>query len=234
MTSSDTDSPLDHPIATWVISLLIAFSVITFSIETLPNLTTQEKELLKYCEWLIMGLFCAEYIARILLTRKKLSYIFSFYGIIDFLAFVPFFIATSIDLRTLRILRFLRLFRVLKLARYRDALNRLVKCLSTVKEELVVYTLGSCMLIYLSAVGIYHFEHGAQPEIFKSVFDGIWWAVSTLTTVGYGDIHPITVGGKIFTFLILILGLGMIAVPTGIIASSLSSLRKPPSKNEPE
>ncbi len=82
------------------------------------------------------------------------------------------------------------------------------------------------MMLYLSAVGIYHFEHAAQPEVFSSIFDCLWWAVATLTTVGYGDIYPITVGGRLFTFIILILGLGLVAVPTGIVASSLSSIKR--------
>ena len=82
------------------------------------------------------------------------------------------------------------------------------------------------MLLYLSAVGIYHFEHAAQPENYTSLFDCLWWAVATLTTVGYGDIYPITTGGRLFTFLILMLGLGVVAVPTGVIASALSAVRK--------
>jgi voltage-gated potassium channel len=80
-------------------------------------------------------------------------------------------------------------------------------------------------MLYLAAVGIYHFEHRAQPEVFRSMFDSLWWAVATLTTVGYGDIYPITIGGRLFTFLVLMLGLGLVAVPIGIVASSLSVVR---------
>ena len=94
------------------------------------------------------------------------------------------------------------------------------------KEELVIFTIASFVLLFLAAVGIYHFENEAQPEVFRSIFDALWWAVATLTTVGYGDIYPITGGGRLFTFGILMVGLGMIAVPTGIIASSLSDVRR--------
>ena len=79
-------------------------------------------------------------------------------------------------------------------------------------------------LLYISAVGIYYFENPAQPEVFKSVFHSLWWAVETFTTVGYGDICPVTVGGKVFSFFMLMLGLGIIAVPSGLIASALSKI----------
>lgn len=220
------ENRLDSPIATWIISVLIGLSVITFSIETVPNLSETTLAILNYCELFIVVVFTAEYLARIWLTEKKLKFIFSFYGLVDLLAIAPFYLATAIDLRSLRLLRLLRLLRILKLVRYNQALSRFTSALSVAKEELIIYTLGSFVLIYLSAVGIYHFEHAAQPEVFRSIFDSIWWAVATLTTVGYGDIYPITTGGRLFTFLILILGLGMVAVPTGIVASALSSIRK--------
>jgi len=91
---------------------------------------------------------------------------------------------------------------------------------------LILFIIATCFLLYLSAVGIYYFENSVQPEQFKSVFHSLWWAVSTLTTVGYGDVYPITVGGKIFTFFMLIIGLGIIAVPTGLIAAALTKVPK--------
>ena len=94
------------------------------------------------------------------------------------------------------------------------------------KEELIIFTFASFVLLYLAAVGIYHFEHAAQPEVFRSIFDCLWWSVATLTTVGYGDIFPITDGGRFFTCIVLMIGLGLVAVPTGIVASSLSAIRR--------
>ena len=81
-------------------------------------------------------------------------------------------------------------------------------------------------MLYLTAVGIYYFEHEAQPEQFKSIFHSLWWALTSLTTVGYGDMYPITVGGKVFTFVILSIGLGIVAIPTGLLASALSQARQ--------
>ena len=88
------------------------------------------------------------------------------------------------------------------------------------------------MLLYVSAMGIYYFENPVQPEAFSSVFDGLWWAVVTLTTVGYGDVYPVTVGGKAFTFFVLMIGLGIVAVPTGLIASALGKAREMSSCDE--
>lgn len=84
----------------------------------------------------------------------------------------------------------------------------------------------TAIMLYLSAVGIYYFENGAQPDQFKSVFHSLWWAVTTLTTVGYGDVYPVTTGGRVFTCFVLLIGLGIIAVPTGLLASALSQARE--------
>jgi len=208
------------------IQLLIIISLISFSLETLPDLTAETYLFLSTIEVFIVTIFSIEYVLRIAVTKKKLSYIFSFYGLIDLLAILPFYLSGSVSLQTLRILRLLRLFRVLKLTRYHKALTRISKAIYIAKEELVIFSVLTLVLLYLSAVGIYHFEHAAQPDNFRSIFDSLWWAVATLTTVGYGDVYPITLGGRIFTFIILMLGLGVVAVPTGIFASALASVRK--------
>ena len=88
-----------------------------------------------------------------------------------------------------------------------------------------MFSLVSFILIYLSAVGIYYFENTVQPEAFSSIFSSLWWSVVTLTTVGYGDVIPVTIGGRIFTFIILMIGLGIIAIPSGMISSALTEAR---------
>jgi voltage-gated potassium channel len=147
----------------------------------------------------------------------------SFFGIIDLLAILPFYLSTGLDLRSLRALRLLRIF---KFFRYSKTLKRVSTALAIAKQELILFFSLTCILLYLSAVGIYHFENPVQPEVFTSIFDSLWWSVATLTTVGYGDLYPITVGGKVFTFLILMIGLGIVSIPAGIIASAVSKARE--------
>ncbi|MDB2355710.1 MULTISPECIES: ion transporter [unclassified Pseudoalteromonas] len=222
---------LDRPIFVWIITILILYSVFCFSLETLPNLSADTRLFLKYSEIVVVVIFTCEYFIRILLSPKRLRFIFSFYGLVDLIAILPFYLAFAIDLRSFRLIRLLRLIRVLKVARYNSALQRFSKALFLAKEELAIFTGLSLILLYLSAVGIYHFEHVAQPEVFKSIFDSLWWSVATLTTVGYGDIYPITIGGRFFTFIILMIGLGLVAVPTGIVASALSAARRQSESN---
>jgi voltage-gated potassium channel len=207
------------------IQFLIVVSIIAFSVETIPDLSEKTQRLLSYLEAVIVGVFTAEYLLRLYVADKKTDYVFSFYGIVDFLAIIPFYVALGIDLKSIRILRMLRLFRLFKLVRYNAAMQRFYKALLIAKEEIVLFGVVTLMLLYLASVGIYFFEHEAQPEQFKSVFHSFWWAVATMTTVGYGDIYPITVGGRIFTFCILMVGLGIVAVPAGLLASSLTKIR---------
>ena len=207
----------------FTIQFLIILSLVSFSIETIPELSEIYRKILKLIEVITVVIFTIEYMVRLIVADRKIKFIFSFYGIIDLLAILPFYISSGIDLRSIRIFRLFRLFRALKLFRYSNAINRFSRAFKQIKEELILFLFATCFLLFISAVGIYYFENPAQPEQFKSVFHCLWWAVATLTTVGYGDIFPITIGGKIFTFIMLIVGLGIIAVPTALIASALTN-----------
>lgn len=204
------------------IQVLILVSVVTFSIETIPDLKPQTRTILQAIELFSVIIFSLEYILRIYVADSKPKFVFSFFGIIDLLAILPFYLSFGVDLRSLRALRFLRLFRILKLVRYNRAMNHFTRAIKSAKEEIFLFIFITLILIYFSAVGIYYFENEAQPEHFSSIFDSLWWAIITLTTVGYGDVYPITVGGKVFTFIILMIGLGIVAIPTGIISSALT------------
>ena len=205
---------------------LIILSLVSFSFETLPNLDDGTKELLNTFEIISVFLFSLEYLLRVFLNKNPFRYIFSFFGIIDLLAILPFYLASGIDLRSVRIFRLFRLFRVFKLLQYNDALDRVSDAFSSVKKELVVFGVATIFMLYVAAVGIYYCENPAQPEQFKSVFHSLWWSVTTLTTVGYGDIYPITIGGKIFTTFVVFIGMGMVAIPTGLLASAFSKTFK--------
>lgn len=210
----------------YLIQFLILLSIISFTVETLPGLDQKTIVLLNTFELVSVIVFSLEYLIRIYTSDKKLKFIFSFYGIIDLLAILPFYLSFGFDLRSARILRFLRLFRIIKLVRYNKAISRFSVAFRMIKEELTMFSVVSLILIYISAVGIYYFENAVQPEAFSSIFSSLWWSVVTLTTVGYGDAVPITIGGRIFTFIILMIGLGIIAIPSGMISSALTEARE--------
>lgn len=211
----------------WVIIGLIVISVITHSLDTLPNLTPAARAALETAEIIIVGLFAIEYCLRVATAEKKLRYIFSFYGIVDLLAVVPYLLSAGVvNLQALRVVRLVRILRLLKLTRYSGAVERFGKAISLAKEEIFLFLIVTAFLLYLSALGIYYFEHAAQPEAFASIPHSLWWATATLTTVGYGDVYPVTAGGKLFTFVILMCGLGIVAVPAGLVAAALSKVRR--------
>ncbi|MGB0887627.1 MAG: ion transporter [Vicingaceae bacterium] len=213
---------------------LIILSLITFSIETIPDISDKTREIIQIIELVCVVIFTIEYLIRIIIAKKKLKFIFSFFGIIDLCAILPFYLSTGLDLRTIRALRLLRLFRMLKLVRYNKAIKRFSIAFKLMKEELIMFSSLAIILVFFSGVGIYYFENSAQPEQFSSIFSSLWWAVCTLTTVGYGDVFPITVGGKVFTFIILMIGLGIIAIPAGMISSALTEAREIEEKNNKE
>lgn len=202
--------------------VLILLNLVAFAVETLPNLPDPLRSALVGFETVSVFLFTAEYLLRLLVADSRRRYVFSFFGLVDLAAILPFYLASGIDLRALRIVRLLRL---LKLLRYGPAIDRFRRAFAIVREELVLFGAVTAILLFLSATGIYFFEHAAQPEAFASVFHALWWSIVTLTTVGYGDAYPITPGGRVFTFFILVIGLGVVAIPTGLVASALSKAR---------
>jgi len=207
------------------IQALIVLSLVASAFETLPELDPLWRQTLRMFEIATILIFSVEYLMRIYFCSPRFSYAASYMGIIDLIAILPFFLMTGFDLRSVRVFRLFRLVRLLKMARYGKAMTRYYRAFLIAREELVLFGCASLMILYLSSVGIYHFENEAQPEAFSSVFQSMWWALATLTTVGYGDVYPITTGGRIFTFIILAIGLGIVAVPSGLLASALSSVR---------
>ena len=210
----------------YTIDVLIILSIMAFSIETFPGNSDKTKELLYNFDILCFFVFSVEYLLRIYVAQKKSKYLFSFYGIIDFLAIAPFFLSSFLDLRFLRAFRILKIFRSLQLKKFDQAIKRIEIASKLIKEELTLFFIVIFILIFTVSSGIYYFKNEAQPETFKSVFHSMWWAVVTLATVGYGDVVPITLGGKIFTIIVLILGLLIVTVPAGLSATSLIKARE--------
>ena len=155
------------------------------------------------------------------LPRAAARYMVSFSGIIDILSFLPFYLpwffpSGAVAFRMLRVIRIFRLFRINS---YYDSLNVITSVLSSKRRQLMSSVCIILVLMLASSLCMYSLENAAQPDVFKNAFSGIWWAASTLLTVGYGDIYPITTLGKVFSIFITFLGVGMVAIPTGIISA---------------
>ncbi|MBW7867112.1 MAG: ion transporter [Brumimicrobium sp.] len=208
------------------IEFLILLSLAGYAIETIPDIPLQLRKILQGIETFTISIFLIEYILRIYVAEKPLKYIFSFYGIIDFIAILPYFISRSYDLRAIRAFRIFRIFRAFKLIRYNKALNRFSLVFKLIREELILFFIITSIFLFLASAGIYYFENPAQPDKFSSIFSSAWWAVVTLTTVGYGDVYPITLGGRIFTFFVLMVGVGVVTIPAGLMASALTKARQ--------
>ncbi len=200
---------------------------------TYDGVRTQYGSLLLAVETVTAVFFAVDYILRVISVRYKYgdknmsegkairNYVFSFMGIVDLLSWIPYFLpvffpAGTVAFRMIRVVRILRLFRV---NAYHDSLSIITEVLYEKRQQLVSSVFIILMLMIGSSLCMYSLEHEAQPEVFSNAFSGIWWATSTLLTVGYGDIYPITTLGKIFGIFISFLGVGMVAMPTGIISA---------------
>lgn len=211
---------------------LIIVNVLATILETVPSLMADFSLVFSRLQFFSIIIFTIEYLLRIWVCvederyahpiKGRLKFLKSPLAIIDLLVILPFFIPLLlVDLRVLRLLRLFRLLSIFKLVHYFNTLNRFVNVLIEKKTDFIVSFLLVVVLLIFSSSGMYFFEHNAQPERFKSIPDAMWWGVATLTTVGYGDMYPITVMGKVFGALIAMLGIGMFAVPAGIFATGL-------------
>lgn len=215
----------------WFIFVLILLNALAVILETVDHIDAAYGTYFLLFEIFSVFVFTFEYIVRIWACTSQPEYRRPFWGrlkfaltplaIIDLLAILPFYLAfTTLDLRFIRTLRIFRLLRVLKLVRYSKSISLFGTVLRNRKEELIVTASIVVILMVLSASFIYFAEHGAQPEAFPDIPSSMWWAIVTLTTVGYGDVFPVTTLGKIFAAFIAVLGIGMFALPTGILGAS--------------
>ena len=215
---------------TFIIILIIA-NILSVILESFAEIKAKYEEWFALFELISVIIFTVEYSLRLITAVHKhpesnvlkaiTKYVISPMAIIDLLAILPFYIPLliKVDLRFLRILRLTRLLRILKVNRYSKSLQLLSRVLKRKKEELVVTIFVTMILMLLAASIMYHVESYIQPDAFPNIMASFWWAIATLTTVGYGDVYPITVLGKTLAGIIALLGIGLVALPTGIISS---------------
>ena len=212
------NGPLSH-----FIQLLILVSVLAFTLETMPW-AAEYSTSFALLDYSITVLFFIELSTRLLVFEKPFRYLFSFYGVVDVLAILP--TLAGLDSKGLRVVRLIRLLKLLRNEKINQAMARLSAAFQSVKSEMIIFSVVVLLTLYFALVGIYLFEHEAQPEAFSSIPASMWWALATLTTVGYGDIYPITSGGKIFAGFVILVGIGIVAIPTGLFASALTAVKE--------
>lgn len=212
-----------------VLLFLIMASIILVMFESIEEYGTKYAAFFNYSEWSITILFTLEYFARIISIKKPKSYIFSFFGIIDFLSTVPmylsFFFGGAHALIALRALRLLRVFRVLKLGRFVGESENLIRALKASRARILVFLLAVLSIAVILGSLMYLIESN-QGSGFDNIPRSVYWAIVTLTTVGYGDIAPITPFGQFIASFIMILGYAIIAIPTGIVSVEYSKNKK--------
>ena len=221
-------------IVNYIIIGLIFLNTVAVILETVDSFNYRFHSFLRAFDLVSVSVFSAEYILRVwscTIDKKfshsvfgRLKFMFTVGALIDLFAILPFYlhVVVGLDLRFIRTLRLMLFFRFLKLGRYLTALRVIGKVIRNKREELTVSLLLTFFLIILASCLMYYTEHKVQPEKFANIPETMWWSVCTLTTVGYGDMYPITHLGKILTGVITIMGIGMLALPTGILASGFS------------
>ena len=224
----DAGGPLGRYVDLAIMGLIL-LSVVAVVVETVDPVADRYGTALWYFEVFCVGVFTVEYAVRIWsITASeryrdpvtgRFRYAMTPYLVIDLLAILPFYLGGAVDLRFLRVLRLFRIFRVLKIARYSDSLRAMGAVLERKKPELLISIVVTSMLLVLVSSAMYYVERSAQPDAFSSIPATLWWGFVTLTTVGYGDIYPVTPLGQLLAGVSAFLGIGLFALPASILAS---------------
>lgn len=222
----EADTPLGKAFDVVLLVLILA-SVLAVMLESVSSIRVHYGRELYIAEWVFTILFTIEYVLRLASVKKPLSYAKSMFGIVDLLAILPtylsFLVPGAQSLLVIRSLRLLRVFRILKLGRYVDESHVLVTALRASRQKIIVFLTAVVTLVLLVGAAMYLIE-GAESG-FTSIPQSVYWAIVTMTTVGYGDVAPQTVIGKILASIVMILGYGIIAVPTGIVTAELTRVK---------
>lgn len=206
-----------------VLLVIILISILLVLLESVPSINARHLDLLRVLEWVITGIFTVEYVVRIFVVKRPFRYVTSFYGIIDFLAVVPTYLSLifigSQSLAVIRAIRLLRIFRIFKLNRYTMAGKNLSLAMKASREKIFVFLFFVINVVLIVGTLMYLIE---GPENgFASIPTSIYWAIVTMTTVGYGDISPQTPTGQLLASVLMIAGYAIIAVPTGIVTAEM-------------
>lgn len=215
------------------IYILIIISIVNLMLYSVPVIQNNYGDILEVVRNIIMPIFVLEYIFRLYASGSldkykgitgKFKYAVTPYAIIDLLSILPYLLVnTGFNSSFIRSLRLLRIFRLFRVKKYAIFVQLMKKILGNIKEELIVLLFYTVVMIIILSFIIFEVEHEVQPEVFSNVFQTMWWAVATLTTVGYGDMYPITAAGKVITTAITIIGIGFVAIPGGLFASEFIS-----------
>ncbi len=210
---------------------LILLNVIAVILETVGSLYDSYRLWFNLIEWFTVAVFSVEYVTRLWVCTAdpryshpilgRLRFALTPYALFDLLAILPFWLALAqVDARVVRLVRILRILRVAKLSRYSVALQTLGRVFVAKREELLVTMVMMLVLLLIASTFMFYAEHQTQPQAFSSIPAAMWWAVATLTTVGYGDIYPVTTLGRLLGAVIAVLGIGMFALPTGVLGAA--------------
>lgn len=224
---------------------LIILNVFIIILASYKGISIKYTSFLSFFEIFSVTVFSIEYLLRLWTSdleyengsklTKRFKFTISKYGLIDLIAILPFYLPLlfSIDLRILRILRLFRLLRIFKLRRFSKSLKTIRSVLKETKDELLITIFVAFILLILSSTIMYYVESDVQPDKFGNIGQSLWWSVATLTTVGYGDVYPITAVGKFLSAIIALIGIGFVALPTGIISSAfIEKVQKEKVKSE--
>lgn len=226
------DDPIEKKF-NWFLIGLIIFSVISVVLETESSLYARYHAAFIVFEVITVAIFSIEYLLRLWVCTSdprykspilgRIKFALTPMAIIDLISILPFYIPTSgLDLRFLRAVRLVRLLRLLKLGHYSQSVRTLGRVLNKKKEELLITLFAGFILLIISSGLMYYIERDAQPDKYNSILSSMWWGVATLTTIGYGDIYPITPLGKSIGSIIAVLGVGLFVLPAGILASGFT------------
>lgn len=224
----EADTPLGRAFDIGLLGAIIA-SVTVVCLDSVAEYEQRHHDALVLAEWSFTALFTVEYLLRIVCVRQPLRYAFSFYGLVDLLSILPTYLSVlmpgSQHLLIIRILRLLRVFRVLKLGRYVSESQQLSTAIMNSRAKITVFLFTVLTLVVVIGAAMYLIE--GSENGFTSIPRSMYWAIVTLTTVGYGDITPQTVGGQLLSSMLMIMGYGIIAIPTGIVTAELTSVAQP-------